>query len=209
MSKASIHKIPPINPHLLTLLTLFSPSPQWEVVPLSMRGSNFFVRPVRNSRSPWRQNAVVIRQQSCNTVARLSPFFGVPLLSRCLQVSLSFSPIAEICRKHLQFLFERKSFLYAPPVATSRSMDGHGQGCSPQAAPTSARTDAKANGIWRRFILCLSYFQSLQLLVSLSSPYLCLSYPGPKLDFKVEDDEASPTRIMLYKGLAIRDKMRD
>ena len=109
--------------------------------PLSMRGSIFFVRPVRNSRSPGRQNAVVIRQQSCNTVARLSPFFGLPLLSRCLQVSLSFSPIAEICRKHLQFLFERKSFLYAPPVATSRSMGWAWAGLQP-----AGGADVRADG---------------------------------------------------------------
>ena len=174
-----------------------------------MRGSIFFVRPVRNSRSPGetkcRRNKATKLQHGCSSLSLLRS------LAVAKSLSLSLSPHRRDMPKASAVSLREEKFSLRP---AGRHISKHGMGMGRVAARRRrrrprGRTDAKANGIWRRFILCLSYFQSLQLLVSLSSPYLCLSYPGPKLDFKVEDDEASPTRIMLYKGPAIRDKMRD
>ena len=104
-----------------------------------MRGSNFFVRPVRNSRSPWRQNAVVIRQQSCNKAAR-------PSLALSLSLSLSLSCFGLPSRRYAESIcsFSSEGKVYftarrAAPVATSRSegrtlKDGRTQTRTPLAA---------------------------------------------------------------------------
>ena len=154
-----------------------------------------------------RRNKATKLQHGCSSLSLLRP---PPPLSLSPSLSL-FLPHRRDMPKASAVSLREEKFSLRP---AGRHISKHGMGMGRVAARRRrrrprGRTDAKANGIWRRFILCLSYFQSLQLLVSLSSPYLCLSYPGPKLDFKVEDDEASPTRIMLYKGPAIRDKMRD